>query len=910
MSVVRARSKKRSLAFFTALATVFALALPFAGISLAGHSTAENSHDLQVTLEQDTNPTGSTHTLTATVTDDTGTTTTGAASVNTEVDFEVESGPAVRVNCTPHPTDPQGACTGGTLNSDSDPSTPDMTCTTDASGTCNVFFTSDTVGTNLVRAWVDDNKINDGTADLDATEGRDEATTPGGRTEPDDTDVVEKSWFAAAAANVRLDCDDDDTTDTETNPPGQSEVYTCFAFDSQGTTPTADDTGVAGLRIDAENLNGANDPDNNATGGPTGTADFNDACTTGSDGRCTFTLAPAENETGTANVCFWIDEDVNNRFDINGAEFDGGECDAEGPTDDEYPAVSPPANKTDVVQKTWAVPAPENLDAEPERDSNVKGSSHTVTATVTDQFGNPSPNVPVDFVVTGANAGAGCQNVLTNASGQATCTYTDSTTIVGPEPETDTIDVSVDGSADADATVDEVDIDLADRVEKFWFTTIPTPAVVILDMVSGPLATDCDDAPDSTATNPVETNHDLCGTVYAGPGQTNPIAGANVTLTLSGPGNFVNEGPTPGNTGTARDDDTSLGTSVTVTSDANGVFRATITSLESGTTTVTATSGNATDTGTKTWTALAAGARTLDCEPEEDTNDPGTSHVVTCTAEDRLGNPVSGEQVNFTESGPGRITSPTTGNCIGGANVFIGQACGTTGTNGEVEVVVATTQDETGTQTITGALDDDDDDATPLLRTDTVDTDDECDQAAGQPAVVGSPAAPEGVCADQVEKTWEEEPEPEPTVECGGFDVPEGGSLDTDGDGDPDVFAGTPGDDVITGTDEDDVICGFGGNDDISGLGGADVLLGGGGNDTLRGGGGSDTLRGGGGSDTLRGGRGNDVLVGGRGKDVLVGGAGSDTLRGGGGNDTLRGGGGNDTLTGGGGRDTLAGGGG
>lgn len=746
MSVVRARNS-RSLAFTVALAVLLALAIPFAGVAMADVRT-DNTCDLQVTPETDTNPTGTGHTLTGTITN-------CGASTSAIVAYEIESGPAARVNCTP------GAdgtpCPGGTASNDANASPADMSCTATLSGgngSCSVFFTSDTIGTNSIRGWIDDDE-DTATKDADLTEAQDETVgaNVGTRPETDDTDVVDKTWFSQQAANVRLDCDDAGTAtgdDTETNPPGQSEVYTCRAFNTQGTTgaATTDDTAVSGAVIDGENRGGSNDPDNGTTTPPDYT------CTTAADGTCQITVAAGEGEVGTASICFWIDEDNDNDVSDTGAEFDGGECDNETVNNDEgTPLVSTPNNKTDLVEKTWAASTATSLDAEPERDSNVKGTSHTVTATVRDQFGNPSANVPVDFVVTSANSGnngAGCQNVLTNAQGVATCTYTDSTTVNGPDPETDTINVSVDGSGATDTTVDEVDNDRADRVEKFWFTTLPTPATVILDMNAGGdpiLVANCADATTggATATNQVETNHDVCGVARDSNGAA--IAGQNVTLTITGPGNFVNEATTPGDGGTDRADDTALGKTITVTTDANGLYTASLTSLATGITTVTATAGSASDTGTKTWQSLGD-ARTIDCEPETGTNPPGSEHVVTCTLRDRLGNPMT---INFacvdaTETGPGRIDRFSGNNDC-------------TDANGQVELILSSTVNESGTQTVVVFNEDDLDDPTPLTR-DAAEQQDDCDRLAGDPVVTGSTAAAAGICADEITKTWGDAPAP------------------------------------------------------------------------------------------------------------------------------------------------------
>ena len=977
MSVVGA-GHKRSLAFTVALAILFALAIPFSGIAMA-HT--DNEHDLQVTPEVDTNPTGTTHTLTATIT---GGTAVGAGGE--EIDFEIESGPAVRTGCTRPASDPSQPCTGGTANSDTGTPTgaqtdphrnPDMTCVIPVGATsCQVFFTSDSVGTNVIRAWVDDDK-NNASLDFDVSELRytGEAadcapTSPtgtnaqetaamgtgagqaeqggntcatgtaedGDRTEVDDTDVVEKSWFGAQATNVRLDCDDDDGEDIESNPPGQSEVYTCRAFNTQGSPPatggTTDDTPVSGVIIDGENLGGANDLDNGTTAPPDHT------CTTGADGTCQITVPAGEGEVGTADICFWVDEDNDSEVNLGGPEFDGGECDAHAtertpgtgpgaatqpPTGDEATTTNTPANRTDVVRKSWESPAATTLDADPERDSNLKGSQHTVTATVRDQFGNPSAGVAVDFILAAGSAnftagpgGVICDNVVTNGQGVATCTYTDQTSTVGPEPEMDTINVRVSTVVGGNEATDTVNADLQDTVEKFWYTTFPTPASVIVDMDDDgtPSATECDDAGESTATNPVETNHDICGIVYAGPGTTNAIAGQNVTLTITGPGNFVNEGTTAGNTGTNRDNDTGLGKTITVTTDANGVWRATLTSLATGTSTISASAGSVSDTGTKVWDSLDD-ARTIDCTPESAVNPPGTQHVITCTLRDRLNNPMTlnFECITVTESGPGRFRAFTFTGC--------------TDANGQVEFVVESTVNEVGTQTILAAIDDDVDDTTPLTR-DATEQQDECDAVAGNPAVTGSPGAPEGNCADEVTKTWGEEAD----TECsngtdddgdGDIDLADAGcenAADDDesndvfvpgpcrdrGPDDGNVIVGTSGADVLRGTSGRDIICGAGGDDAISARAGNDLVVGNGGDDTIGGGRGKDNLSGNGGDDTASGDNGNDAIKGNAGHDTLKGNAGIDTLTGGDGNDTLQGGDGDDVLRGGGGNDTLRGG--
>ncbi len=87
-----------------------------------------------------------------------------------------------------------------------------------------------------------------------------------------------------------------------------------------------------------------------------------------------------------------------------------------------------------------------NLALTPTTATNPVGTTHTVTATVTNSDGTARPGVLVDFAVTGANAGATGTCVpadcKTDASGNVTFTYT------GTSAGTDTINaaITVDGS--------------------------------------------------------------------------------------------------------------------------------------------------------------------------------------------------------------------------------------------------------------------------------------------------------------------------------------------------------------------------------------------------------------------------------------------------------------------------------
>jgi len=595
---------------------------------------------------------------------------------------------------------------------------------------------------------------------------------------------------------------------------GSSETYTCTFVDP---VPTPD-TPFPGVKIDAENLNGATDPDNSAAAG---TADFNDACTTGADGTCTVTISASESQLGSADICFWADEDNDTAFDPAGAETDGGECgEAVGAAEND--------NKTDKVTKTWATPAASSIEVTPESDVNQTGTSHTATATVRDQFGTPMAGVNVDWRVTGRNT-VTVNDQVTNSNGQVTLTYPDT----GPTGSAG--DDTIRACSEAAATEDDdcggaLDAgEFQDTADKRWIPESAVAADVEIDMEAEGAGGDCNanladftdtsgnnDWDATAAANDVDTTHKVCASAKTSGGEV--LEGHTITFTSTGPGHF-------GSSGAANHTD--LGTTTQVVIGDNGYAEIFLHSTQSGTQTVTASLDGQSDSGTKPWQGLAA-ARNVDATPETATNAPGTVHEVVAKVTDRLANPISGVMVTLTETGPGEFRT-------GGSTVTA-----TTDANGEARAEVTTLPTESGDQTITASLP-------------TTAGVDECERAAGDPS-----GAPAGNCTDQVTKTW---------GNCPGFE----------GDSRNQVI-GSPGDDVLNGGPGRDVICGLGGDDVLRGRGRADVLLGGAGNDRLVGGEGNDRLRGGGGNDRLFGGGGNDGCDGGRGRDICDGGPGADTF--------------------------------
>jgi hypothetical protein len=158
-----------------------------------------------------------------------------------------------------------------------------------------------------------------------------------------------------------------------------------------------------------------------------------------------------------------------------------------------------------LIAGTGIISTPPNIALDPMSATNPVGTTHTVTATVTNTDGSPRSGQHVDFLVTGPNAGAsgtcapaGCD---TDANGQVTFTYT------GSNPGDDTINASItiDGSTQK-ATA-----------SKTW--AVPT----------GPASLELTPA---SATNPVGKEH--CVTALVTDGSGNPVSGIIVHFSVTG----------------------------------------------------------------------------------------------------------------------------------------------------------------------------------------------------------------------------------------------------------------------------------------------------------------------------------------------------------------------------------------
>src|SRR6185503_3273667 len=116
------------------------------------------------------------------------------------------------------------------------------------------------------------------------------------------------------------------------------------------------------------------------------------------------------------------------------------------------------------VAKIADVGAPATLVLSPAAQTNPVGTSHTVTATVTDAGGNPVPHIVVRFTVTGSVSTSG--SCTTGANGQCTFTY------MGPAlPGADAITAYADTDGDNTQDVGEP----TGGATKAWVLPVTTP---------------------------------------------------------------------------------------------------------------------------------------------------------------------------------------------------------------------------------------------------------------------------------------------------------------------------------------------------------------------------------------------------------------------------------------------------
>jgi Bacterial Ig-like domain (group 1) len=279
---------------------------------------------------------------------------------------------------------------------------------------------------------------------------------------------------------------------------------------------------------------------------------------------------------------------------------------------------------TAMATKTYVAAAPRTITVSPATSTNPVGTQHCVTATVTDQFGNPNAGIPVRFTVTGANPRSAVVN--TNPSGQATFCYT------GTNLGTDTITATADANKDGTFAVTEP----TGTATKVYVSRVPATV-----MLSPP-----------ADTNTVGEQH--CVTATATDSSGNPVtAGERIVFTVSGANSA---------TGTR-------------TTDASGQAVFCYIGTRAGQDTITAFADNNQNgdldvgepTGFATKTYVPGAPVTLVVQPPGAENVVGTQHCVMATARDAFGNPVPGVTVRFAVSGANGRTGTSTTDANGNA---------------------------------------------------------------------------------------------------------------------------------------------------------------------------------------------------------------------------------------------------
>lgn len=362
----------RPWALFCTLALIV-VSLPLGGAAVANHA----DRTLNLVPENKNNPVGGRHNMTAILSSAPG-------SQPITVHFEV-TGPG-----DPGPIGP-GSGNPGSVNSPdgNTPEAPDRTCVIDVGALeCQVFYKSEVEGADQIRGWIDHDPL---AVEADMSEGPDEGLVPGATAEKDNTDVIMTRWFFDLPPGANLTC----VSDSVSEPQDKENTATCTLQNSVGTK-------FEGWVIDAENLDGANDPDDSRAfddGGDPGAhgADYDDACTTGTNGRCTIDIpATAKKEAGTAEVCFWVDEDEDSSFHMTPKQ-DGGLCDDAEPAPGEDQGNH---NTTAFAEVAWFQTLDDSAVLHCVADEDSRPSAgprriHTVTCTLTDNDG-PVDGVRID----------------------------------------------------------------------------------------------------------------------------------------------------------------------------------------------------------------------------------------------------------------------------------------------------------------------------------------------------------------------------------------------------------------------------------------------------------------------------------------------------------------------------------
>jgi trimeric autotransporter adhesin len=270
---------------------------------------------------------------------------------------------------------------------------------------------------------------------------------------------------------------------------------------------------------------------------------------------------------------------------------------------------------------------------------SATGATHSFLVEVDDQYGNPLANQTVTVAIAGRNSAQVLSNLVSDASGLVTFTYTDAST--STTSLTDTITFTQGSFSDTASVTYTTAANLGAAT-----VLVVTPNTTALG-VTEQVATATDIA--AGAAGPTGSLASVTATVTNAAGLA--VAGVPVTWTISGTGAAVRS------------------TSATTYTNATGVATASVYGWIAGTYTVTATAGTVSDTAPINFSQQT---------PEEARTITATANgnIVTATVKDRFGNGVLGAPVFATRTG--------TGNFAGSS-----RANGTTDANGQIEFIVS-----------------------------------------------------------------------------------------------------------------------------------------------------------------------------------------------------------------------------
>jgi trimeric autotransporter adhesin len=280
------------------------------------------------------------------------------------------------------------------------------------------------------------------------------------------------------------------------------------------------------------------------------------------------------------------------------------------------------------------------------------GSSVTVTATVKDQFGKAFAGANVVWSASARKTTNVATNAVTNASGQATYSYTDTVATAGSET------FYADVSAPTAITVLRGTTSVA-------FGAAATVAVNTLTLTSNKVAAATGNVIDAVITETV-TLRDANGAA---------LSGIPVTMSISENGYAVS-------------------TTLTAWTNSSGQVAMQFAGKTVGTATVTATAGDKSATDDIVVITNATKARTITLSDATIAITGGDTKKITATVRDIYGNVVAGEALTVSYIGTaGRVSA---------VNGVIG-AGGSTGTAGTVVIDITAALGESGTGTLTVA---------------------------------------------------------------------------------------------------------------------------------------------------------------------------------------------------------------